>query len=193
MIHFSMFSLSALLIHDFTFFTWSSIHQFTSFYLSIHHFIYSYIYLYLFIHFYFYVSTVGERHATWYSWGIGALTGSVYTFGFVLMCPQVLYSTLLFCTVHPLLSFPLLSLLHFLYTQLLTLLPYLSSLLPLLTSIFTLNLFSFVFLLLFYPQLFINHKLKSVSHLPWKFLIFRFLNTFIDDLFAFGKLQAVCN
>ena len=32
----------------------------------------------------------GERHATWYSWGIGALTGSVYTFGFVLMCPQVL-------------------------------------------------------------------------------------------------------
>ena len=36
-------------------------------------------------------------------------------------------------------------------------------------------------------QLFINHKLKSVSHLPWKFLIFRFLNTFIDDLFAFGK------
>ena len=56
-----------------------------------------------------------------YSWGIGALTGCVYTFGFVLMC----------------------------------------------------------------PQLFINHKLKSVSHLPWKFLIFRFLNTFIDDLFAF--------
>lgn len=33
--------------------------------------------------------TSGERHATWYSWGIGALTGSVYTFGFVLMCPQV--------------------------------------------------------------------------------------------------------
>ena len=26
---------------------------------------------------------------------------------------------------------------------------------------------------------------QSVSHLPWKFLIFRFLNTFIDDLFAF--------
>ena len=35
------------------------------------------------------------------------------------------------------------------------------------------------------PQLFINHKLKSVSHLPWKFLCFRFVNTFIDDLFAF--------
>jgi hypothetical protein len=35
------------------------------------------------------------------------------------------------------------------------------------------------------PQLFINHKLESVSHLPWKFLCFRFVNTFIDDLFAF--------
>lgn len=35
------------------------------------------------------------------------------------------------------------------------------------------------------PQLFINHKLKSVSHLPWNFLIYKFLNTFIDDLFAF--------
>ena len=56
-----------------------------------------------------------------YSWGIGSLTGCVYAFGFVLMC----------------------------------------------------------------PQLFINHKLKSVSHLPWKFLVYRFLNTFIDDLFAF--------
>lgn len=35
------------------------------------------------------------------------------------------------------------------------------------------------------PQLFINHKLKSVSALPWKYLIYKFLNTFIDDLFAF--------
>eukprot|EP01062_Namystynia_karyoxenos_P070604 TRINITY_DN65963_c0_g1_i1.p1 TRINITY_DN65963_c0_g1~~TRINITY_DN65963_c0_g1_i1.p1 ORF type:complete len:629 (+),score=227.91 TRINITY_DN65963_c0_g1_i1:70-1956(+) len=35
------------------------------------------------------------------------------------------------------------------------------------------------------PQLFINYKLKSVAHLPWRFLCYRFLNTFIDDLFAF--------
>ena len=35
------------------------------------------------------------------------------------------------------------------------------------------------------PQLFLNHKLKSVAHLPWKYLVFRFVNTFIDDLFAF--------
>ena len=62
-----------------------------------------------------------ERHTSWYSWGIGALTGVVYTFGFVLMC----------------------------------------------------------------PQLFINHKLKTVSYMPWKFMVYRFLNTFIDDLFAF--------
>ena len=66
-------------------------------------------------------SLLFERHTSWYSWGIGALTGCVYTFGFVLMC----------------------------------------------------------------PQLFINHKLKSVSFMPWKFMIYRFLNTFIDDLFAF--------
>jgi hypothetical protein len=39
--------------------------------------------------------------------------------------------------------------------------------------------------ILMLPQLFINHKLKSVSHLPWNFLIYKFLNTFIDDLFAF--------
>lgn len=35
------------------------------------------------------------------------------------------------------------------------------------------------------PQLFINYKLKSVAHLPWKFFMYRALNTFIDDLFAF--------
>ena len=35
------------------------------------------------------------------------------------------------------------------------------------------------------PQLFINYKLKSVAHLPWRVLIYRFFNTFIDDVFAF--------
>ena len=66
-------------------------------------------------------SLVCEQHHGWYSWLIAALTGTVYTFGFILMT----------------------------------------------------------------PQLFINHHLKSVSHLPWRFLCFRFVNTFIDDLFAF--------
>ena len=35
------------------------------------------------------------------------------------------------------------------------------------------------------PQLYINHKLKSVSSMPWTYLSYRFINTFIDDLFAF--------
>jgi len=35
------------------------------------------------------------------------------------------------------------------------------------------------------PQIFINYKLKSVAHLPWRFFIYKALNTFIDDLFAF--------
>jgi len=35
------------------------------------------------------------------------------------------------------------------------------------------------------PQLFINYKLKSVSHLPWRVFVYKALNTFIDDLFAF--------
>jgi len=35
------------------------------------------------------------------------------------------------------------------------------------------------------PQLFLNYKLKSVSHLPWRHLCYKFVSTFIDDLFAF--------
>jgi hypothetical protein len=35
------------------------------------------------------------------------------------------------------------------------------------------------------PQLFLNYKYKSVEHLPWRALVYRALNTFIDDLFAF--------
>ena len=35
------------------------------------------------------------------------------------------------------------------------------------------------------PQLFLNYKMRSVAHLPWRVLVYKFLNTFIDDLFAF--------
>eukprot|EP00948_MAST-09A_sp_MAST-9A-sp1_P003166 g3166.t1 len=35
------------------------------------------------------------------------------------------------------------------------------------------------------PQLFINYKLKSVAHMPWRAMVYKSLNTFIDDLFAF--------
>uniref|UniRef100_A0A1Q3G2Q6 Lipid scramblase CLPTM1L n=1 Tax=Culex tarsalis TaxID=7177 RepID=A0A1Q3G2Q6_CULTA len=42
--------------------------------------------------------------------------------------------------------------------------------------------FGFLFML---PQLFINYKLKSVTTLPWRSLMYKFFNTFIDDIFAF--------
>jgi hypothetical protein len=35
------------------------------------------------------------------------------------------------------------------------------------------------------PQLYINHRLRSVAHLPWAVLGYRFFNTIIDDLFSF--------
>lgn len=35
------------------------------------------------------------------------------------------------------------------------------------------------------PQLYINYKLQSVGHLPWRALFYRFLRTIIDDLFSF--------
>jgi hypothetical protein len=35
------------------------------------------------------------------------------------------------------------------------------------------------------PQLFINYKLKTVAHMPWKAFTYKALNTFVDDLFAF--------
>ena len=79
-------------------------------------------------------SLLYNAHRGWYSWLLSSATASVYTFGFILMV----------------------------------------------------------------PQLALNYTLKSVSHLPWKLLCFRFVNTFIgtfsfflfsdfsaDDLFAF--------
>ncbi|KAJ1950587.1 hypothetical protein IWQ62_006544, partial [Dispira parvispora] len=32
------------------------------------------------------------------------------------------------------------------------------------------------------PQLFINYKLKSVAHMPWRTFMYKALNTFVDDL-----------
>merc|ERR1712029_6032 len=42
--------------------------------------------------------------------------------------------------------------------------------------------FGFLFML---PQLFVNYRLKSVAHLPWRSFMYKAFNTFIDDLFAF--------
>jgi hypothetical protein len=39
--------------------------------------------------------------------------------------------------------------------------------------------------LLMVPSLYINYRLKSVAHMPSKAMMYKFLNTFIDDLFAF--------
>ena len=66
-------------------------------------------------------SLIVDEHHSWYSWFISTASGSVYTFGFILMT----------------------------------------------------------------PQLFLNYKLKSVAHLPWRVLGYKFINTFIDDLFVF--------
>lgn len=49
-------------------------------------------------------------------------------------------------------------------------------------SVYGVYCFDFLFMI---PQLFVNYKLKSVAHLPWKTLMYKAFNTFIDDLFAF--------
>jgi len=66
-------------------------------------------------------SLLYQEHKSWYSFILNTLVGCVYTFGFILMC----------------------------------------------------------------PQLYINYRLKSVAHLPWRQMSYKFLNTIIDDLFAF--------
>ena len=35
------------------------------------------------------------------------------------------------------------------------------------------------------PQLYVNYRLKSVAHLPWKVFVYKVFNTFVDDVFAF--------
>merc|ERR1712187_225940 len=34
------------------------------------------------------------------------------------------------------------------------------------------------------PQVFMNYRLKSVEHLPWRALTYQAINTFIDDVFV---------
>jgi hypothetical protein len=48
---------------------------------------------------------------------------------------------------------------------------------------FLLNVFGFILLT---PQIYLNYKLKSVEHLPKKAMTYKFLNTIIDDLYAFA-------
>lgn len=65
-------------------------------------------------------SLLYEKHRGWYSFIVGSAAGGVYTFGFIMMT----------------------------------------------------------------PQLYINYKLKSVEHLPWRALTYKAMNTFVDDVAA---------
>ncbi|CEF63644.1 Cleft lip and palate transmembrane protein 1-like protein [Strongyloides ratti] len=42
--------------------------------------------------------------------------------------------------------------------------------------------FGFCFM---FPQLFLNYRLKSVAHLPWRAFMYKAFNTIIDDVFSF--------
>eukprot|EP00928_Gymnodinium_smaydae_P023842 TRINITY_DN19510_c0_g2_i1.p1 TRINITY_DN19510_c0_g2~~TRINITY_DN19510_c0_g2_i1.p1 ORF type:complete len:692 (+),score=179.07 TRINITY_DN19510_c0_g2_i1:104-2077(+) len=66
-------------------------------------------------------SLIYDKHRSWYAFIISNAAGGVYTFGFIMMT----------------------------------------------------------------PQLYINYKLKSVEHLPWRALTYKAMNTFVDDIFAF--------
>ncbi|KAK3378151.1 cleft lip and palate transmembrane protein 1-domain-containing protein [Podospora didyma] len=46
------------------------------------------------------------------------------------------------------------------------------------------SVYAYGFLMMI-PSLYINYRLKSVAHMPSKAMLYKFLNTFIDDLFAF--------
>ena len=35
------------------------------------------------------------------------------------------------------------------------------------------------------PQLYVNYKLKSVAHLPWRSMVYKAFSTFVDDAYAF--------
>lgn len=46
------------------------------------------------------------------------------------------------------------------------------------------SVYTYGFLMML-PSLYINYRLKSVAHMPAKAMMYKFINTFIDDLFAF--------
>jgi len=46
------------------------------------------------------------------------------------------------------------------------------------------SVYAFGFLMMV-PQIWINYKLKSMAHLPWRALCYKFFSTFVDDAFAF--------
>ena len=115
-------------------------------------------------------SLMYERHKSWYSWILTSLTSCVYMFGkppFPSIPSLILYFCLkpsqqieIFCFMEQELEMSF----------------FISSFLILIA------ITGFIMMC---PQLFINYKLKSVAHLPWRQMTYKFLNTIIDDLFAF--------
>eukprot|EP01126_Amoeba_proteus_P064821 TRINITY_DN9121_c0_g1_i8.p1 TRINITY_DN9121_c0_g1~~TRINITY_DN9121_c0_g1_i8.p1 ORF type:complete len:261 (+),score=65.29 TRINITY_DN9121_c0_g1_i8:235-1017(+) len=45
------------------------------------------------------------------------------------------------------------------------------------------GVYAFGFLMMT-PQIFINYKLKSVAHMPWRSMTYKVFRTFVDDIFA---------
>lgn len=131
-------------------------------------------------------SLMYERHKSWYSWILGSLTSCVYTFG---------RSTLSTLTLFSKISQSVWRIQHYWSHARLT------SLLHIVKDVIAVYLWSHVAqsfwscsdgsrrlcagFIMMCPQLFINYKLKSVAHMPWRQMTYKFLNTIIDDLFAF--------
>ncbi len=130
-------------------------------------------------------SLIYKPHKSWYSWVINTLVGCVYTFGFILLCPQAcpgakplvsawpgtlntcsslashVTSGRRCCTAHALLLRSL-RLLH----------------ISLILWSFLLVLVSDIRIGYCVPsscgaQLYLNYKLKSVAHLPWRQQMFK--------------------
>ena len=49
------------------------------------------------------------------------------------------------------------------------------------TSVAFIAIFGFIMMT---PQLYLNYRLKSVDHLNWRGLVYKFINTLLDDFFA---------
>lgn len=139
-------------------------------------------------------SLMYERHKSWYSWILGSLTSCVYTFGMSTLSivtlvskmsqnvPKCLEDAALLVTCS--INFALhivkdvircnsrLFMVHVAHSFWSCLVSEGSCLLC-------------AGFIMMCPQLFINYKLKSVAHMPWRQMTYKFLNTIIDDLFAF--------
>lgn len=96
-----------------------------------------------------------DRHRSWISWILSSLTGFVYTFGFIQMVPQLYINYRVRCARWCRPGDPPLFRTHIMRTRQQT-----------------------------HAHTHYNVQLKSVAHMPWRAMIYKSLNTFIDDLFA---------